>query len=265
LRPYWPMRAREPILDLPAVVTVALLALVAIHGVREVLSVETDFEFLLSLAFVPARWTAYWRPDAAAEILRDAAAGLAGREAGARLALARYLLAEGGAMPWTLLTYALLHGSWAHLALNGVWLAAFGTPVARRCGAARFLLLAALAALGGALVHLAFHPTGIAPLVGASAAVSGLTAAAARFVFAPGDRSSFSEAVEDRPRQSLPALLRNRGAALFIGVWFAVNLLIGLTGTPLGLAEGAIAWEAHIGGFLVGLLIFPLLDRPALP
>ena len=259
------MSAREPILNLPAVVAAALLVLIAVQGVREILSFETDFELLLALAFVPARWTAYWRPDAAAEILREAAQGFSGPAAGARLALARHLLAEGGAMPWTLLTYALLHGSWAHLVLNGVWLAAFGTPVARRCGAGRFLLLAALSALGGALVHLAAHPNSIAPLVGASAAVSGLTAAAARFVFAPGGRFAFAEAVEERPRQSLSALLRNRSAALFIAIWFAVNLLVGLTGTPLGLADAAIAWEAHIGGFLVGLLIFPLVDRRALP
>ena len=40
---------------------------------------------------------------------------------------------------WTFVTYALIHGDWTHLGLNGVWLLAFGTPIARRFGTARFL------------------------------------------------------------------------------------------------------------------------------
>ena len=42
--------------------------------------------------------------------------------------LAHYVLADGEGRPWTSLTYAFLHGSWAHVLVNSVWLAAFGTP-----------------------------------------------------------------------------------------------------------------------------------------
>jgi len=63
--------------------------------------------------------------------------------------------------------------------------------------------------------------------------------------------------------QGFGDLLRNRTAALFLGVWFGTNLLFGLLARPLGVTDASIAWEAHIGGFLVGLFLFPLLEpRP---
>ena len=55
-----------------------------------------------------------------------------------------------GADIWTFVTYAFIHGDWTHLGLNGVWLLAFGTPVARRFGMARFLAFFAVTAAAGA-------------------------------------------------------------------------------------------------------------------
>jgi membrane associated rhomboid family serine protease len=178
----------------------------------------------------------------------------------ARRALAQFILADPGAKPWTAVTYAALHGSWAHLLLNGVWLAAFGTPVARRCGGFGFAMLMLAAALGGAVTYAVVHPLSSAPMIGASGAVSGLMAAAARFVFAPRE-ADFAPAPAGRPTQSLGELLRNRRAALFLAIWFGTNLLFGLVATPLGVTDASIAWEAHIGGFVVGLLLFPLIAR----
>jgi membrane associated rhomboid family serine protease len=261
---------REPVFNLPAIVTASIAVLVIVHALRStLLSPAADFELLLDWAVVPARWTAAFDPSRTEAVVREAAAGLSGREAAFRQALAQYVLSEGGAKPWTVLTYAFLHGSWAHVLLNGVWLAAFGTPVARRCGALRFLALGALCAAGGAVAHWLTGPLSVAPMVGASAAISGWMAAAARFVFAP-DRDPFHgmrtarEAQEQahlRPRQTIGEMSRNRGAAVFLGMWFASNLLFGLTAAPLGITESSVAWEAHIGGFLAGLLLFPWLDR----
>lgn len=255
---------REPILNLPGVVAVVVVGLVAVHALRTVLSDEADFELLINLALVPARWTVAWDPSQAEAVLREAVRGAPEADAIGREALARFMVADAGAKPWTLLSYAGLHGSWAHVLLNGVWLAAFGTPVARRCGASRFALLAAAAAVGGGAAHLLVHPLGVGPLVGASAAVSGMMAAAARFVFAPrGPRIPGRDPWSDpasRPTQPLAELFRNRTAALFLGMWFATNLLFGLIATPLGVMDASIAWEAHIGGFLVGLLLFPMIE-----
>ena len=47
---------------------------------------------------------------------------------------------------------------------------------------------------------------------------------------------------------------------MFLAVWFAINLATGLAAGLLGIAEGGIAWQAHIGGLLTGLLLFPWLD-----
>jgi membrane associated rhomboid family serine protease len=255
-----PLRAREPILNLPSIVAAIVLGLIAVHAARSyVLSEEFDFEFLFDLAAVPARWTAALDPFRADAILREAVEGFSGREALARQAFAQFVLSEGGAKPWTAVTYAALHGSWTHVLINSVWLAAFGTPVARRCGAVRFAALLLAAAFGGAVAHALVHPLSSVPMIGASAAVSGLMAAAARFVFAPREQG-FAGQPAAWPTQSFRELLRNRRAALFLAIWFGTNLLFGLIATPLGVTDASIAWEAHIGGFIVGLLLFPLIE-----
>jgi membrane associated rhomboid family serine protease len=255
---------REPIFNLPSVVIVMIGVLVAVHGLRSVLSDEADFRLLLDFAFIPAQWTVAFDPTRTAEILAGMAGTGSDPDTAARLAFARYLLADPQPPYWSILTYALLHGSWPHVLLNSVWLAAFGTPVARRCGTVRFLALSAAAAVGGALAHLLGNGTSLMPMIGASAAVSGMMAAAARFVFS-GERaigqSAWGGQPEGQPRLSLLGLARNSRAALFIGIWFATNLLFGIAAAPLGILDASIAWEAHIGGFVVGLLLFPFLDR----
>ncbi|MBV8964458.1 MAG: rhomboid family intramembrane serine protease, partial [Hyphomicrobiales bacterium] len=143
---------------------------------------------------------------------------------------------------------------WLHLGLNVVVLAALGTPVARRFGAARFLALFAFGAIAGALMHLIVHPTGVAPLIGASASVSACMGAAARFVFDPLARSG---AAAPRLRQTL----RNRTVIAFTLGWFIANAMSGLGANPSVLANASIAWEAHIGGFLLGFLGFAFFDR----
>ncbi len=69
-----------------------------------------------------------------------------------------------------------------------------------------------------------------------------------------------------QPARSLGEMLKDRRAVTFLVAWFVTNLLFGLSSLPLGLASGPIAWEAHIGGFLAGLLLFRWFDpvrRPA--
>ena len=248
---------REPAFNLPGIVLALIVLLVLTHAVRSfVLGSETDLQVLIDLAFVPARWTLAWDASRADEILRGAAT---------LEPLARYFVEEGEPKPWTALSYALLHGSWSHVLLNSVWLAAFGSPVARRCGALRFAAIFAVAAIGGALAHALVRPLSVLPMIGASAGVSGLTAAAASFVFPADRRQGFAlrapREAHEQPRQSLGELLRNRGAAAFLLTWFGSNFLFGFAAQPLGIVDSAVAWDAHIGGFLAGLLLFPWLDR----
>ncbi|WNJ92725.1 rhomboid family intramembrane serine protease [Bosea sp. 685] len=257
---------REPILNLPAVIIwlVALLAL--IQAGRGLLSDYDDYMVMSWFAFVPARLTIWFAPERLEEVLSALAQSLQGQDLADRLGLARLLLADGGPRLWTLLSYGLLHGSWVHLISNVVWLAAFGSPVARRLGTGRFLNLMGLSTIGGALLHWWSRDLDVLPLVGASAGVAGATAAAARFVFAPGLR--FGALGDDAVVKAIPAerigqIWRNSRALLFIGIWFVTNILFGSGLVPIFGEETSIAWEAHIGGFLVGLLLFPLLDKGA--
>lgn len=236
---------RQPVFNVPGAVAVLALALVGIHALRTiVLSEDADLELLLYFAFIPARYTL---PDTIF-----------------------YLPGGWGPKVWSTVTYGLLHANWMHLIVNLVWLLAFGTPVARRFGSGRFILFCAVTAAAGAGAHYLSHPDALVPLIGASAAVSGTMAAAVRFAFAPGAALSGHRSVfaDHQPAGSLLENFRDGRVLVFVGAWFALNLLFAF-GISLPGADGAeIAWQAHVGGFVAGLLLFSLFDpvprgRPA--
>jgi membrane associated rhomboid family serine protease len=157
-------------------------------------------------------------------------------------------------------TYALLHGGFAHLIINMVWLAAFGSPLENRIGATRFIVFFAVTGLAAAGLFYIIHPDGQSPLVGASGSISGMMGAAARFAFRI-DRSSGKAAFAGAP---LPMrdVLRSRGTMTFLAVWMVVNLATGLIGLAPG-DESQIAWEAHIGGFAAGFFGLRLFEKGA--
>lgn len=240
-------RRREPVFNLPPVIVALSAVLIAVHALRQFVSENTDLQILLWAAFIPAR---YGNPG----VLKD--------------------LLPGGlpADIWTFVTYAFLHGDWVHLGINLIWFLAFGSAVAWRFGVIRFLAFFAVTAAAGALLHLVTQGAGAsqtAPLVGASAAISGAMAAAMRFAFEAGGplsawRNSGPE-VFRVPASPLFVALRSRQVLVFLGVWFLMNLLLAFTNWMTPFAEGTIAWQAHIGGFLAGLLLFPLFDPVAKP
>jgi membrane associated rhomboid family serine protease len=232
--------ASEPIFSVPPAVSTTLVVLWAIHAIREfLLPARADIELLLWSAFIPARY--------------DASALFHGQYPGG--------LAAGA---WTFVTYALLHGSWLHLGLNTVWFVAFGTPVARRFGTPRFVAFLIATAVAGAAAHLATHRGDAAPMIGASAAISGCMAAAIRFVFhrrsqlglfAPG-----RDAASAVPAVPLAQSLRDPRIVAFLAVWFCLNLLFGATPLATIADDQTVAWQAHVGGFVVGLLAFAAFD-----
>jgi membrane associated rhomboid family serine protease len=231
--------ASEPMFNVPPVVVATVAVLASIHAVREfVLPESLDLAVLAWFAFIPARYDP-------TPLMEAYPGGIA-------------------ADVWTFVTYALLHGNWLHLGLNAVWLLAFGTPVARRFGAARFLSFFAMAAAAGAVAHLVTHTGDRAPMVGASAAISGFMAAAIRFVFQPGGPLDLWHARDGAshlvPAAPLPATLRDPRILAFLGVWFGLNLLFGIGSLPIFDGEQPVAWQAHVGGFLAGLLAFAAFD-----
>jgi len=134
----------------------------------------------------------------------------------------------------------------------------------RRFGGFRFFLFMAVTAAAGALAHLVTHEHAVAPMIGASASVSGAMAAAIRFAFAQGSFLSFSRGDADAaarvPALSLMHALRNGRVLAFLAVWFGVNIIFGIGSIAIGADGASVAWQAHIGGFLAGLMLFSLFD-----
>jgi membrane associated rhomboid family serine protease len=236
---------RERIFNVPGAVLALTVLLVAIHlGLEYLLSVKQTNELLSLFAFSPLRYTEMtplWLP------------------------------AWWGPQLWTFVSYAFFHANFTHLIFNVVWLLAFGPPIARRFGSLRFLVFCAATAAAGAVAHLVTHLGAFAPMIGASAAVSGAMAAAMRFVFQRGGPLGLLGRGEEEsyhvPAAPLATMLRDPRILAFLAVWFGVNIVFGMGAVAMPGTEGSVAWEAHIGGFLAGLLGFALFDpaRPSPP
>jgi membrane associated rhomboid family serine protease len=252
---------REKIFNLPGAVTALLLVFFLVHLARVALPGGLDIRLLATFAFIPGRFGFLYDPADVLTRLNDLS-----RASSDQAELAQFFLtyAPQDLLWLTPVSYAFLHGSWTHLILNGVWLAAFGAPVARRFGATRFLLLNLLGALAGAAFYFAFHANDLSPMIGASAAISACFGVAARFVFQPGAFGPDPDSppiIGPPPLASFGEMVRNRQTLAFVGFWFAINLFTGLAGQGSGLVEAPVAWEAHIGGFLAGLFAAPLFDQ----
>jgi membrane associated rhomboid family serine protease len=233
-----PDAPREPILTLPGALTAYVLLLAAIHVLRILLPFDTDDVVIQMFGFIPKRYDS--------------------------TLLAIDFPGGAGAKVWTFVTYSLLHANLAHIGFNVLWLLPFGSALAGRFGAARFFLFMAVTAAAGALAHFVTHEHAVAPMIGASASVSGTMAAAIRFAFVQGSFLSFSRGDADAaakvPALSLLRALRNTRVLGFLAVWFGVNIIFGVGSIAIGADGASVAWQAHIGGFFAGLLLFSLFD-----
>jgi membrane associated rhomboid family serine protease len=232
-----PATLHEPLLTLPGALT-AYILLLAIFHLRVLLPGDLENWTIDIFGFIPKRYDAT-------------------------------LLAEGfpggeGAKVWTFVTYSLLHANLSHIGFNVLWLLPFGSALARRFGSLRFFAFMAVTAAAGALAHLITHEHALAPMIGASAAVSGAMAACIRFAFVRGSFLSFNRGDADAaarvPAQPLRQALRDRRVLAFLAVWFGVNIVFGIGSIAIGSDGTSVAWQAHIGGFLAGLLLFSLFD-----
>jgi membrane associated rhomboid family serine protease len=228
--------------NVPPAVVATVVVLVGVHALRMlVLTDEQDLQFLLAFAFIPARYSIDLR----------AVGSLPG---------------GFGADLWTFFTYAFLHANLLHIAVNLAWLLPFGTALARRFGTWRYVAFMLVVAAAGAFAHLVSHLGAMVPMIGASAAISGAMAAALRFVFQHGGPLGLwrgdvnSEDAYRVPAASLTATLRDPRFLAFLGVWLGLNVLFGLGSVSIGEEGQEVAWQAHIGGFLAGLLLFNVFD-----
>ena len=144
-------------------------------------------------------------------------------------------------------SYMGLHNGWTHLAINCLFLLAFAPIVARRYGAILFLAFFLVCGVAGALTYLAFNWGSPVPVVGASGAISGLMAAALRMLPAQSPWAV--------PGATQLAPIFSRQILVFSAVLIAVNAAMGVTGFNIGGETAQIAWQAHLGGFIAGLLL----------
>jgi membrane associated rhomboid family serine protease len=144
-----------------------------------------------------------------------------------------------------------LHGGWLHLILNMWTLWLFGPTVEDRLGHGRYLAFYLACGLAASIAHVVFNPTSIVPALGASGAIAGVLGCYMRLF-------PMARVVVVVPIIFIP-LFFEIYAFVFVGLWFLVQLFQGTAELLLGISAGGVAWWAHVGGFVAGLALGPLL------
>jgi rhomboid family protein len=155
----------------------------------------------------------------------------------------------------TFLTTLFLHGGWAHVLMNMWMLWIFGNNIEDRLGPFVYL---AFYLLGGVVATLAFwasDPEGLMPVIGASGAVAAVLG---------GYAITFPTAKVRTLVFFILFTIVDLPALVVLGFWFAIQLVSGLVGL-WGVALGPVAFWSHVGGFVVGMILMPLLSLGASP
>ena len=156
----------------------------------------------------------------------------------------------------TTVTSMFVHGGFWHIAGNMLYLFIFGAAVEYRMGAARYLIFYCAAGIAAALATVWIAPESSVPVIGASGAIAGVLGA--YFILYPRGRILtilpifvFIQFIE------IPAVI-------YLFVWFVVQLYAGVQQSGRAAAMGGVAWWAHVGGFMFGIALGPMLaiNRP---
>ncbi len=167
------------------------------------------------------------------------------------------ILARFAAEILTIVSSMFVHGGVWHVAGNMLYLFIFGAAVEWRLGSRRYLIFYLVSGTAAALATIFISPHSEVPVIGASGAIAGVLGA--YFIFYPRARITtilplfiFIQVIE------IPAVL-------YLLLWFAVQLYAGLSEGSQGAIAGGVAWWAHVGGFLFGIALGPLMARAELP
>jgi membrane associated rhomboid family serine protease len=149
----------------------------------------------------------------------------------------------------TLVSAMFLHGGWMHLLGNMLYLWIFGNNVEDAMGHGRFVLFYLLTGVVAALLQSLADPASEIPMIGASGAISGVLGA--YLLLYPHAR-----VLVLIPLGVLTRLVR-LPAVFVLGLWFVLQIV----NSALAPAGGGVAWVAHAGGFVAGLVLIPLFKR----
>ncbi len=222
---------REPFLNAPASVLGLIGIILVAHVARVLLPEATSEQILEEYALIPLRYAASaWAAHGGAPVsIWDAIAPFIG--------------------------YQFLHADWVHVGVNSIWLLVAGTPVARRLGAVRFLVLFFVCGIMAGVAFVALHWAELTAAIGASGAVSGMMGAAIRIFY--GERGA--PPAERLPSQPIAPLFSS-SIIFFSAIWCVANVIAGLTGLGTSGQMQAVAWEAHLGGYFAGLILIGPFD-----
>lgn len=172
------------------------------------------------------------------------------------LLIMRYGLVPAHFHASSLFTTMFLHGSWAHIIGNMLFLWAFGRSLEDVMGHGKYLIFYFLCGIAAGLTHDFFNIDSNVPTIGASGAIAGVMGAyLVKFPRARIDTIVFFFLIT---RVQVPALL-------MLGYWFLLQLISGVGSIAYShVSQSGTAWFAHIGGFLAGIVFVTLLgtDNP---
>ena len=146
----------------------------------------------------------------------------------------------------TLFTSMFLHGGWMHLLGNMLYLWIFGNNIEDTLGHKRFLIFYIMAGLAAALSHALLNPASTLPMIGASGAISGILGA--YLVLFP--KAKILVAI---PLGIFIPVIRIP-AIYVLGFWFILQII---NSVLIDTSGGGVAWGAHIGGFVAGIILLP--------
>ncbi len=151
--------------------------------------------------------------------------------------------------PLTLITYQFLHGDILHLIGNMLFLWVFGDNVEDALGHVKYLIFYLACGIAGALAHVMMTGEPSAPLIGASAAIAGVVGA--YLVLHP------NVSVWVLVMRFFPLKIR---ALWVLGAWVLMNIAFAVFGI-----DPLVAWWAHVGGIIAGVLLVLIMRRPGVP
>lgn len=158
--------------------------------------------------------------------------------------------------PWvalTLISSMYLHGGWAHLIGNMLYLWIFGDNVEDRMGSGRFFVFYTLCGVIAGLLQVAAAPLSTIPIIGASGAIAGVLGAYL-LLFPRARIKTLIPLIFFYHVVWLPAVV-------VLGGWFLVQLFNGVAALSVTMQTGGVAWWAHIGGFVAGMILMPIFRR----
>ncbi len=202
-------------------------------------------EVLVTRGFIPKRVKQLTNPNLVVEVKLDK--------------VAFRLPAEQSSVYWSMFSTMFMHGGWMHLIGNMWFLWLFGNNIEDRLGHMLFLFFYIAGGLAATACHWAYDPDSTIPVVGASGAVAAVLGAyAVTYPWAKVKTLLFL--IIFVTVLELPALV-------VLGGWFILQLVEAAGAMQVGLGGGGagVAWWAHVGGFIVGAILMPILSAGTQP